>query len=100
MGQALTLDLEIFLEGEKEPVLVTADQRDMAAFERDHGVGTQEAFQKMTMIFLRSLAWYALVRTGELTKATVRDKWLEKVISVEAGDEEDEDPNPPIDAGA
>ena|SRR5215216_3410651 len=94
MGQQLTLDLEIYYEDGSVDT-VRADQRDMATFERDHGIGTQEAFKTMTMIFMRELAWYALVRTGKLERTSVRNTWLEKVIEVgEVNDDEDDAPNP------
>ena len=84
---AMTMDLEVWLEGADEPVLVVADQRDMAAFELQYKVGTNVAMDSMTMRFFRYVAWAALRRTNQTEERF--DRWDKAVIS--AGPPEDED---------
>lgn len=92
---ATTQDLEIWVEGQDEPILVRADQRDMAAFELEYKVGTSTAIDQMQMVFFRYLGWHAARRTGKIPREAKRDEWLDTVIGVEpVGDEEDEGGNP------
>lgn len=93
---ATTFDLEIWFEGQPEPLLVRADQRDMAAFEVEHKVGFAKALDDMPMVLFRFLGWHAARRLGKVTPGTAKDAWLETVISVEPeGDEESVDPGQP-----
>jgi hypothetical protein len=85
---AITQDLEIWIEDQDEPILVRADQRDMAAFELEYKIGTSRAIDEMPMIFFRFLAWHAARRTGKIPTDTKRDEWLEKVIGAEPADDE------------
>lgn len=85
---AVTQDLEIWVEGEDEPIKVRADQRDMAAFEVEYKMGTSNAIENMQMVFFRFLGWHAARRTGKIPRDTKRDEWLDTVIGVEPADEE------------
>ena len=87
MGGGMKIDLEIWVEGSEEPQLVTADQRDMAAFERFHKVGTSKAMDEMTMVFLRYIGWCALRRTNKTQVGY--DDWEKTIVSVEPPDDED-----------
>ena len=93
----MKIDLEVWVENQDEPILVTADQRDMAAFERFHKVGSSTAMESMTMIFFRYIGWCALRRTGQTNVGF--DDWEKNVISVEPPDEDevirDSDPTTP-----
>jgi hypothetical protein len=84
---AMTLDLEIWVENQDEPLLVRADQRDMAAFEREYKLGTSQAMESMTMTFFRYVGWAACKRLGKADKPF--DQWDKLIISVEPPDEED-----------
>jgi hypothetical protein len=97
MGAPTVMDLEIWKEGAEEAEPVRADQRDMAAFERKHSMGTARAIDDATVIFQRYIAWAALRRLGRTDQAY--DAWDATVISVEEPDEEAPqetvDPTPP-----
>jgi hypothetical protein len=86
---ATTQDLEIWVEGEDEPIKVRADQRDMAAFELEYKIGTSTAIESMQIVFFRYLGWHAARRTGQISKDTRRDEWLDTVIGVEPPDDDE-----------
>lgn len=89
----MTLDLEVWVDNQDEPLLVRADQRDMAAFEREYKVGTSQAMESMTMTFFRYVGWAACRRLGKTEDRF--DYWEKSVISVEPPDDEGvELPNP------
>lgn len=85
---ATTQDLEIWVDGEEEPIRVRADQRDMAAFELEYKVGTSTAIDDMQMVFFRFLGWHAARRTGKIPPDTKREEWLNTVIGVEPPDDD------------
>jgi len=89
---AMTLDLEIWVEGQDEPQTIRADQRDFAAFERFFKVGTSNGMNNMTMIFFRYVGWCALRRTGQTNIGF--DDWEKNIVSVEPPDQEDEEVPP------
>ena len=90
---AMTIDLEIWVEGKDEPLLVRADQRDMAAFEREYKTGTSQAMETMPMSFFRYIGFCACRRTGKTDDQF--DHWDKSVISVEPPDEKEiEAPDP------
>ena len=92
---ATIFDLEVWFEDQDEPMLIRADQRDMAAFELEYRVGTQRAVDEMTMVYFRFLGWHAARRLGKLAPGLSRDDWLKTVVSVEPlGDEEPDQGNP------
>ena len=96
MAAQMIFDLEIWIEGSDEAILVRADQRDMAAFENEYLLGTQEAIEKRPMVLFRYLGWSALRRQGKApTSKPERETWLEKVISVEPLDGQELDPTSP-----
>jgi hypothetical protein len=95
---AMSMDLEVWVEGSAEPILVTADQRDMAAFERFHKVGTSKAMEEMTMIFFRYLGWCALRRTNQTNVGY--DEWDKTIVSVEPPDEKETEVPDPTNAAA
>jgi len=91
---AITTDLEIWIDDQDEPILVRADQRDMAAFEVEYRIGTTKAIDEMSMTFFRYLGWHAARRTGKIQRKSDgtlpdRDEWLDTVIGVEPVDEEE-----------
>lgn len=86
---ATVQDLEVWIEGEDEPIKVRADQRDMAAFELEYKVGTSTAIENMSMVFFRYLGWHAARRTGKIPADTKRDEWLDTVIGVEPPDDDE-----------
>lgn len=91
---AMAFDLQIDFDDQDVPVLVRADQRDMAGFERQHKIGTTQAVEQMPMIFFRDIGWRAMRRTGKTTEKF--EVWDEKVSSVEpVGDEPDPNPTSP-----
>ena len=61
----------------------------MAAFELEYRVGVSRALDEMQMVFFRYLGWHALRRTGKIDAAIGKDKWGEKVISVDVADDEE-----------
>jgi hypothetical protein len=73
-------------------VEVTADQRDIAAFERAEKVGFTRALDDMPMVFFRALGYFALRRTGKLDLKVTRTDWDEGIVEVELADEEPVDP--------
>lgn len=83
---ALTTQLKIWIEDQDEPLLVRADQRDMAAFELEYKMGTSKAIDEMSMTFFRFLGWHAARRTGKIPKDAKQDEWLDTVIEVESAD--------------
>lgn len=85
---ATTFDLEVWIENQEKPIVVRADQRDMAAFELEYRVGTSRAIDEMQMVFFRYIGWHATRRLGKIDAAIGKDKWLEDVISVEVVDDE------------
>lgn len=86
---ATTFDLEVWVENQEKPIVVRADQRDMAAFELEYRVGTSRAIDEMQMVFFRYIGWHALRRVGTIDNTLGRDAWLENVISVEVVDDEE-----------
>lgn len=92
---ALTFDLEIWIDGNDEPVLVRADQRDIAAFEVEHKTGLKEATKTMPITFFRYLGWHAMRRVGKIDPGKSRQEWLDTVSSVEPEDEPEEEPEHP-----
>lgn len=62
---------------------VTADQRDMAAFERVEKIGTTQAMENMPMVYFRALGYFAQRRTGAIATSVSREDWESRVIEVE-----------------
>lgn len=89
MAATMIFDLEVWVDGSDEPILVRADQRDLAAFELEYRQGTEYGFKNMTMVFMRYIAWAALKRLGKTEDSF--DYWTETVVSVEEQDEEQDD---------
>jgi hypothetical protein len=88
---ATTIDLEIWVDGQDEPIAVRADQRDMAAFEVEYKMGTSRAMEDMQMVFFRFLGWHAARRIGKIPKDVKRDEWLDTVIEVTPAEDDDEE---------
>jgi hypothetical protein len=88
----MILDLEVWVDNQEDPIAVRADQRDMAAFEREYKVGTSQAMESMTMTFFRYVGWAAMRRLGKTEDRF--DYWEKNVISVEPPDDEAEAPDP------
>lgn len=91
---ATVMDLEIWVEGQAEPIQVRADQRDMAAFELEYKMGTSNALENAQMVFFRYIGWHAARRTGKILQDVGRDAWLDKVIGVEPVDDEEQEAGP------
>jgi len=89
---ATTYELEIWLDGKEKPLLLTADQRDVAMFEREEKVGFVKALDDMPTLFIRSLAWFAMKRTGNTEPGTKRKDWEEKVVDVQFVGDDEPDP--------
>lgn len=90
----MTIDLEVWVDNQDVPLAVRADQRDMAAFEREYKTGTSQAMDSMPMSFFRYIAWSALRRTGRTEDRF--DHWDKNVVSVEPPDDgEEPDPTTP-----
>lgn len=91
MGATL-LPLVVYYEDGHEDRVV-ADQRDIVIFERLKQCGFAKALEDMPITLFRHLAFDALVRTGQLSKAgksAPRADWEATVIAVEPEDDEDE----------
>lgn len=96
MAATMIFDLEVWTEGSDEPQLVRADQRDLAAFELKHKVGSRKAMDIMIMVFFRYIGWAALRRTGQIDSGLSYDEWDKTIVSVEEVEEEDQpDPTTP-----
>lgn len=89
---ANTYEIEVWFEGKEDPVCVVGDQRDVAMFEREEKIGMIQAMDLMPTIFARSIAWFALRRTGHTEPGTKRKDWEDRVIDVQFGDEDEPDP--------
>lgn len=89
-------ELNIWIEGQDEPLEVVADQRDTAAFELEYRVGITRALNEMPMVWYRFIGWAAAVRTKKIPADTPRQQWLDTVIEVEPKpDEEPVNPGVP-----
>lgn len=90
---ATRINLLIWEDGKDEAVKVTADQRDLAAFEVEFKMGANTGMTDMPVRFSRFVAWHALRRTGKLAPGTKQVDWDKNVVEVEQeGDEEGVDP--------
>lgn len=78
---SMVFDLVVFYENETETE-IRADQRDCATFERQNKMGTLKALDECPLLFLRQIAFNALVRTGKLDKGISRDSWEASVLEV------------------
>lgn len=86
-------------DGDREE-RVTADQRDLAAFEGAKHVGWANAMDTMMFIAFRWVGWHALRRTGAIDVGLAQEKWDAGVVSVDPDDEEvPADPTQPAASG-
>lgn len=96
MGATL-LPLVVYYEDGSVQRVVT-DQRDIVVFERLMQTGFTKAMESMPITMFRHLAFDALVRTGQLSKAgksAPRKDWEATVVAVEPEDAEEADPGSP-----
>lgn len=92
-----TFDLEVYIEGAdpEKPIEVKADQRDLAKFEKEYGMGVFEAKTKAPLTLFRFAAYAALKRKGQLEDPNItREAWLDTVLQVDMVDDEDDAPLP------
>lgn len=95
-GMAFPMRVEL---EDEEPQVVTVDQRDIAAWERQpFGCSFSVARERALVNFLRFLAWNAMRRQGLIDKsmgwASFDDKCIEASDNVQPEDEAGDLPDP------
>lgn len=97
----LTFDLLVEYDA-GDPVRVTADQRDMARFEREENTAASDALENPSFVFMRSIAYHALKRRGLLPMKPQggrevpisREEWEDRALEVRGTDDGVESPDP------
>jgi hypothetical protein len=92
---ATKYELEVWLDGQEDPIEVVADQRDVAMFEREEKIGFVKALDDMPTLFVRALAWFAMKRTGKIEPGTKRKDWEERLLDAQFAGEDEPDPTQP-----
>jgi hypothetical protein len=92
MAVTMTFDLD-YEDGSTQRV--TADQRDMVIFERDHKIGALDAVRTASVTFFRHLSYSALRRQGLIAGDESREAWENRCLSARWDMSEAVDPGQP-----